>query len=1104
MPLSCAMDFSIDKDDFFHLGSSSSAVPSDDMDYMDERLHQQQPRQQHQQQLQHDQHDWQQQQSRPSSDLFDEYMLLDADDPARQEEGRGPGNLDYVPLQRAAVMMAPDDLVHVSKEHDTETSSSCFEAPTSSSEAEPNSATTDICSPSRKGTATTSGTPSWPADRQTAPTGRMTELRKFLKPVHPFHGQLDMGEPRGKGTDSQVPPRGPLDTWSTRQRDGAAHDILGPLDVKTLEQRRRLLVGRRGLLKSHHAAGASITDHELLRLEGLVVQVPHPSGSGKGELPPYSCSVPTIKTEGSPPTLRGISPRPSPGAVPERTINSEAGSPVRERVDCRSPVPDSIDLCNLSKGAPGGRTFKSASQRTLDSICSSIRRAVGGSRTKVGSHSNESKVTASSPREHSLPPSSCSSSSLPHQQLPGQQQAPHQHPQQQQRQQQQQQQHRQNHRQHHRQEAQHNQASKMNSAGSYFGQSHDASYQYGPQQDTSSANDQHMQNPRYAPNTSISNWNLAQNSEETCVDDNEHCINSQASIVSAAARMNGLSVNHNAAIQANNLQGHHGHHGRYGHDDFEGHHGQAVSTAAGPTPAYLSSMVNMSWIGQPQLPYSTSSPGDQAMSLTLASEVPVHHPSAIATESELLDTGMFVSSQPNLPATAVFSLPYSLPNPHGQQPPTRPQSTGISPGSMPMSASNSQGVQSAHQLQHPFLTEEDTMSDASYHLVASRSASFSMCTSGIVANAMSTAGPHPAFSMSSFDVMGNVVTTAGPSDADIWQPSTAAGIFPDLNGAVDSDGSFGEHNPGPWQSDLPLRNPVGLDHGSNEVPGRDDPHRRQHQHHHDAAGLGISMPQAHPAHTTGPLFRQPQYSIAQQTPGPAPLASCEPATTPSSRRRKPTAPSSGARYQQNMGHSDGSPRKMVRQRAGSVSTPAKLPADADPTTGLFAGPRRDFSSLHHPSPGRILHRKSTTDIITVPNTVQSECGVRKRKSTADEFTGLTSQKKRSIVGLNAANLPAVGEAKSTNQTKNHNMNAGLDSQSESPSQPEEEACDNFVNYGPKDGNQIMSGVAPSGSSKTKARREREARERSDRQFSLLHSIAARAGVDINEIKGENL
>lgn len=58
----------------------------------------------------------------------------------------------------------------------------------------------------------------------------------------------------------------------------------------------------------------------------------------------------------------------------------------------------------------------------------------------------------------------------------------------------------------------------------------------------------------------------------------------------------------------------------------------------------------------------------------------------------------------------------------------------------------------------------------------------------------------------------------------------------------------------------------------------------------------------------------------------------------------------------------------------------------------------------------------------------------------------------------------------------------------------------FVNFTPSDSRKILTGVAPSGSSKTKARREQEARDRR-RKLSEAAMMAIRnAGGDIDSLE----
>ncbi|KAI1270495.1 hypothetical protein F5Y18DRAFT_14481 [Xylariaceae sp. FL1019] len=60
----------------------------------------------------------------------------------------------------------------------------------------------------------------------------------------------------------------------------------------------------------------------------------------------------------------------------------------------------------------------------------------------------------------------------------------------------------------------------------------------------------------------------------------------------------------------------------------------------------------------------------------------------------------------------------------------------------------------------------------------------------------------------------------------------------------------------------------------------------------------------------------------------------------------------------------------------------------------------------------------------------------------------------------------------------------------------------FVNYTPSDKNVLMTGVAPSGSSKTKARREKEAMEKSRKISEAAFRAVQDAGGDVNKLMGQ--
>lgn len=62
----------------------------------------------------------------------------------------------------------------------------------------------------------------------------------------------------------------------------------------------------------------------------------------------------------------------------------------------------------------------------------------------------------------------------------------------------------------------------------------------------------------------------------------------------------------------------------------------------------------------------------------------------------------------------------------------------------------------------------------------------------------------------------------------------------------------------------------------------------------------------------------------------------------------------------------------------------------------------------------------------------------------------------------------------------------------------------FVNFTPHDSRKILTGVAPSGSSKTKARREREASEKRKRLSEKAAKLVKDAGGDLEELRREGL
>lgn len=62
----------------------------------------------------------------------------------------------------------------------------------------------------------------------------------------------------------------------------------------------------------------------------------------------------------------------------------------------------------------------------------------------------------------------------------------------------------------------------------------------------------------------------------------------------------------------------------------------------------------------------------------------------------------------------------------------------------------------------------------------------------------------------------------------------------------------------------------------------------------------------------------------------------------------------------------------------------------------------------------------------------------------------------------------------------------------------------FVNFTPSDSRKILTGVAPSGSSKTKARREKEASDRRRKLSEAAAKAVMEAGGDVEALRKEGL
>lgn len=236
------------------------------------------------------------------------------------------------------------------------------------------------------------------------------------------------------------------------------------------------------------------------------------------------------------------------------------------------------------------------------------------------------------------------------------------------------------------------------------------------------------------------------------------------------------------------------------------------------------------------------------------------------------------------------------------------------------------------------------------------------------------------------------------------------------------------------------------------------------------------------------------------------------------RRHKPRAPSSGARYHQQhlpVGATNLSPRK-VRQPSSSSSSPSPTPYH----TALGTGRRSRSASRRQSSIGgadHLHHRKSATDLaqhggIVVPSSDTNSHAIRKRRSISS-WRGSSSG---SGVGGGANGSSASARRNGSGSSSNGDNNGGGTNVGGGGSLGGSSSGGfglgggggsseiGFVNYTPDDHNVLMTGVAPSGSSKTKARREKEAMERQRKLSEAVVKAVTAAGVDVSRLKEEGI
>ncbi|GAB1313943.1 Regulatory protein wetA [Madurella fahalii] len=348
-----------------------------------------------------------------------------------------------------------------------------------------------------------------------------------------------------------------------------------------------------------------------------------------------------------------------------------------------------------------------------------------------------------------------------------------------------------------------------------------------------------------------------------------------------------------------------------------------------------------------------------------------------------------------------------------------------------------------------------------------------------------------------------------PNNKPLWTSTAPGAYFPVINGGVAANGwwdpSADAMDTDPPPVPLPLSYPAAANARSASLNLAIQLEQTQQGFEYPAppGTEGCSLA------TSGLMIHMPQPRTATS----AVLHSDRPTRADHYHRRpKPRAPSSGARHQHY--NPDGAGLSPRKTRAASGATRgATDPVPPSPTT---PGPSR----------GR-LHRRSAS-MQTLTQTTPSDPtanAIRKRRSWTGRRTTISASSSTtslhhhhshgSLSTLTTTSssssarkqhrTPSSASTTATTATPhNHHSRKPTSSATAATvtSGPSGASGDGFVNYTPQDRTLLMTGVAPSGSSKTKARREKEAAERQREFRDRLARMVQAAGGDVSKLSGE--
>ncbi|KAI1353561.1 hypothetical protein F5Y01DRAFT_55686 [Xylaria sp. FL0043] len=223
-----------------------------------------------------------------------------------------------------------------------------------------------------------------------------------------------------------------------------------------------------------------------------------------------------------------------------------------------------------------------------------------------------------------------------------------------------------------------------------------------------------------------------------------------------------------------------------------------------------------------------------------------------------------------------------------------------------------------------------------------------------------------------------------------------------------------------------------------------------------------------------------------------------------SKRPRPRAPSSGARHHHHHPHgAQTSPRKLRNSHSmGYLREESQSPSPMP-----MARQHRHHPPPPHPHPHAHSHSQhgGPPPPLSHPSSInghhQSHQERRQHRSAS-----LTMRKQRSFTrrasSSSYAASPTCGPHTGTSSHAGPGLGHSGHNGSRSGSGIGGGVCVDFVNFTPSDSTLLMTGVAPSGSSKTKARREKEAQEREKEAQEKLLKVVKAVGGDVRKLIGE--